>query len=436
VSDATPTPTRGLRRFVPVAAGVLTGPTRRFLVATILGAFGAGFTFSLFALYCVHIRHIPIGVATTIIAWEALVGLVVSPAYGTLIDRVGPSRVLAIALPIASVSIGAVGFAPTLPWIVLVMTLFSMFGAATWSAGTVLLTRIVAESHRTDVFGLNFMLLNVGIGVGSIVGTSIINLHSAATFQVVYLLTGACCLANFLALHSLRAHGGPPPVPEHHERSHEGWREVFSDRRLVHFLVPSLLMMVCGYGSVEAGIPLFVTGVAHLSVHVVGLVFFCNTSTIVLGQAFVIGGIRGRSRSLLLGVVGAAWGLSWLFATASVFIGVAAGVAALCVGQVIFALGETVFQPIAPVLVNELAPEHLRGRYNSLVGTMWTLSAVIGQLIAGAFLEFHQGRLWTVCLAAGAVLGGLGLTTLRRTLSPTEDGLLLEAGASSAATAT
>jgi MFS family permease len=192
-------------------------------------------------------------------------------------------------------------------------------------------------------------------------------------------------------------------------------------------MVPSLLMMVCGYGSVEAGIPLFVTGVAHLSVHFVGLLFFVNTTTIVLGQAFVLGSIRGRSRSLMLGVVGLAWGLSWLFATASLVVGVVAGVAALCVGQMVFAFGETVFQPIAPVLVNELAPEHLRGRYNSLVGTMWTLSAVIGQLTAGLFLEFHQGRLWTICLAAGAVLGGLGLTTMRRTLSAREDGRLQEA---------
>lgn len=421
------TPTRGLRRFVPVDADVLTAPTRRYLLATTLGAFGMGFSFALFALYCVHIRHIQIGIATSIIAWEAVIGLVVSPIYGTLIDRLGPSKVLAYSLPIAAVSIGTVGFAPTLPWILLVMTVSALFGSSMFSAGTVLLTRFVDESHRTDVFGLNFMLLNVGIGIGSIIGTSIINLRSAATFQLVYLLTAACFLASFVALRSLREYGGPPPVPEHHDRSHEGWREVVRDRRLVHFMVPSLLMMVCGYGSVEAGIPLFVTGVAHLSVHFVGLLFFFNTTTIVLGQTFVLGGIRGRSRSLMLGVVGLAWGLSWLFATASLMVGVVAGVAALCLGQIVFALGETIFQPIAPVLVNELAPEHLRGRYNSLIGTMWTLSAVIGQLTAGLFLEFHQGRLWTICLAAGAVVGGLGLTTMRRTLSAKEDGRIREA---------
>lgn len=422
MSNVTVTTKRGLRRLVPVDAAVLSGPTRRFLLATIVGALGSGFSFALFALYCVHIRHIHIGIATAIIAWEAVVGLVAAPFYGTLIDRVGPSKVIAVSLPISAVAIGSVGFAPTLPWILLVMTAFSLFGSAMWSAGTVLLTRFVAESHRTDVFGLNFILLNVGIGLGSVIGTQIIDLHSALTFQVVYLATGACFFANFVALHTLRSHGGPPPVPEHHQQRPEGWREVFQDRRLVHFLIPGLVMMVCGYGSVEAGIPLFVTGVAHLSVHYVGLLFFFNTSTIVLGQSLVLGGIRGRSRSAMLGVVGLAWGLSWLFATASLVVGVAAGVVALCIGQVVFALGETVFQPIAPVLVNELAPEHLRGRYNSLVGTMWTLSAVIGQLTAGLFLEFHQGRLWTICLAAGAVLGGLGLTTLRRSLTAGEDG--------------
>lgn len=44
-----------------------------------------------------------------------------------------------------------------------------------WGASTVLLTRIVLESRRTQVFGTNFQLIHVGIGIGSLAGTSIVS---------------------------------------------------------------------------------------------------------------------------------------------------------------------------------------------------------------------------------------------------------------------
>jgi MFS family permease len=75
--------------------------------------------------------------------------------------------------------------------------------------------------------------------------------------------------------------------------------------------------------------------------------------------------------------------------------------------------------------VNSLAPEHLRGRYNALVGLMWGVAGALGAPIAGLFFQFHAGRAWTIVLAAGAILGGIGLTTMRRVLTPEEDGRVL-----------
>lgn len=419
----TPPPQGRLRSLLPIEPELLRGPLGRYLCGTLLGALGMGVTFSLFALYCVDIRHISIIFATSVLTWEAILAVAISPMYGTLVDRFGPSRVLLVCMPVASIALGSLGFAPTLPWIVLVMTVAAAASAGFWGSANVLLTRLIGEEHRTNVFGLNFMLLNVGIGLGSIVGTSIVNLHDLGTFQFVYVLTGTFTLGNAAILYTLRGRGGPPELTEAHEALRgEGWREVLRDKRLMRFLVPSLLLMICGYGSIEAGIPLFATNVEHLPVHAVGLLFFFNTATIVLAQLFVLRGIAKRSRSLLCGVVGAAWGLSWLMATSSLFVGVVAAVSILCAAQIVFALGETIWQPVAPALVNDLAPEHLRGRYNALIGLVFGLSGAVGQSIAGVFLEFHQARLWTIFLACGAVVGGLGTTTLRRVLTAEEDG--------------
>jgi MFS family permease len=409
-----------------------TAPLRRFFLGTLLGAFGTGLTFALFVLYCVHLRHFSYLEASLLVAWEAVLGVALAPLYGTIVDRRGPSIVLTVTLPIVAVGLAAIGIASTFPEMFGVATLIAAGGAGMWSAFTVLITRIVVEEHRQDAFGINFWLINVGIGVGALVGTSIANLHDLRTFQVLYLLGALMALGDAALLFSLRRFGGPPATPEHHEQSKEGWREVMRDRRMVRMVVASLLVMVCGYGSIETGMSVFVTGVDHLSIHVVGLVIFFNTSTIIVAQLFMLRAIRGRSRSLLLGLVGLLWGGSWLLATASIFIGTAAAIVALCLGQVVFATGETIWQPVSPAVVNDLAPEHLRGRYNALIGIVWACSAAIGSLIAGVFFQLHAGPTWTVVMAGGAVLGGIGLTTMRHVLTAEEDGRAIDVASETA----
>ena len=301
-----------MRERLPFDVDALTDwPIRRFFIGTLLGAFGTGVTFSLFVLFCTHLRHFPVDVSTAMLAWEAILGVTMSPIYGTLVDRHGPSIVLTVVMPVTAVGIMLIGFASTVPLMFGVCTLIAAGGAGMWSAFTVLITRIVTEEHRQDAFGLNFMLINVGIGVGVLIGTSIASLHDLRSFQVLYVASGVLALGDAAMLFSLRQFGGKSAVTEQHpDLAKEGWTTVLRDRRMVRFAGFSLVLMVCGYGSIEAGLPLFATNVAHLSIHAVGILFATNTFTIIVAQLFVLAGIRGKSRSLLIGVVGVLWGSS------------------------------------------------------------------------------------------------------------------------------
>jgi MFS family permease len=421
VSEATLTTTTRRRDWLHRHTPFLTPEVQRFFLGTLLSAMGTGLILSLFVIYCVDVRHFPRLETTAIMAWEALLGVSVAPLYGSLVDRYGPSRVLTVTMPLGALGMAAIGFASTVPMMALVATFFAVVGAGGWSAFTTLMTRLVPEAHRTDAFGINFLLLNLGIGLGIVAGTTVANTSDLRSFQVVYLMSAAFAMSAAVAWFTLRHLGGPADLDEaaREATAGEGWREVLRDRRMVRFTLTSLCVMVCGYGSVEAGLPYFIRNVRHLSVHLVGVVFLINTLTIVIGQLFALRAIRGRSRSLVLGTVGLCWGVSWLFATASVYVGTVAAVVALCLGQVIFATGETLWQPVAPALVNDLAPEHLRGRYNSLVGIVWGVSAAIGQLLVGVF---PSGVAWTLFVAAGALAGGVGITTMRHVLTPEQDG--------------
>jgi len=86
------------------------------------------------------------------------------------------------------------------------------------------------------------------------------------------------------------------------------------------------------------------------------------------------------------------------------------------------ALGETLWSPVGPALVNDLAPEHLRGRYNAAFGLTWGLSGAFAPLVAGLFLGSHLAERWPYAVAVGALVGGALIYRLRPRLTPAEDG--------------
>jgi hypothetical protein len=117
-----------------------------------------------------------------------------------------------------------------------------------------------------------------------------------------------------------------------------------------------------------------------------------------------------------------AWATCWaLLATSSVFGQVVAAVL-IIVGISVFALGETVWSPSAPSLINDLAPGHLRGRYNAVGGLVWGVSGSIGPAFAGLVLGAGLGVVWALALAVGCLAAGLVMLSLRALLTPEQDG--------------
>ena len=57
----------------------------------------------------------------------------------------------------------------------------------------------------------------------------------------------------------------------------------------------------------------------------------------------------------------------------------------------VFPLGETLTQPTIPALVNDLAPDHLRARYNALSSAAFSLAAIIGPVTAGWLIGHSLG---------------------------------------------
>ena len=101
-------------------------------------------------------------------------------------------------------------------------------------------------------------------------------------------------------------------------------------------------------------------------------------------------------------------------------------VAAIVVGMGLFGLGETLWAPVAPAIVNDLAREDLRGRYNALQGMTWTVGSIVGPASAGMLIGHDLPHVWVGCVVGGTALAAVLFLRLRRHLTDAQDGLSRE----------
>jgi MFS family permease len=405
----------------------MTPVVRRVLYGNFLSQIGNGLTAPLLIVYLGQVRGMGTAVAGLVLAYMAVVSLLLLPVSGILVDRLGPKPILMCGLLVEAVGVALIAQVGSVPSAFAVATVVSAGGSFTWSPQSALLGRLTTSDERQRVFGIQFMLLNLGIGVGGLLAASLVTVADPGTFEWLYRADALTYLTYFVVLLTLRGVGvGPVPMDMDGQGATGpgGYRELWRDRTLVRVAALGLVLLSCGYGAVEVGMPVLVTIVNGLSVSWVGIVYAVNTMTIVAMQMVTLRIIKNRSRSRLMALVAALWAVSWLVTGMSGLMSQTAAIVAICVGSAIFAVGETLWSPIAPALINDLAPEHLRGRYNSVQSLVWGVSGVLGPGLTALLLGAGLTGLWIAMVVAGCMLAGYLALRLHAHLSPALDGRL------------
>jgi MFS family permease len=397
---------------------------RRLVLGNTLSALGTGFTLPFLLIYLTRVRGFAIPTAGYAIATLGIVGLATVPVMGSLSDRVGPWRVLVGALVFEGFGTAGLAFV-TRPWhAFVVLAVLAVGQAAAWPAQAALIAVLVPSERRPRVFAVQFALLNLGIGIGGAVSGVLVDIKDVGSFRTIYLLDSLSFVAYLVMLLTIRQAHAPPPVPTSSAGLAEpgGYLAIARDRVFLRVCGVTLLMSISGYGQVVSGFPAFVSDVAHVSTRVIGFAFAANTAVIVGAQLWVEKRLVGRRRTRALAGVAVIWALSWLVIGSSALLAGAPGAAAVIVGLGLFGLGETLWAPTGASLVNDIAPPHLRGRYNALSALTWQASAVIGPVIAGALLGARLPTVFIGLLVAVLLCVAVLAIRLERFLSPAQNG--------------
>lgn len=383
---------------------VLNPKSRKMVLGICLNAIGGGMTLSLLLVYLHDMRGFTNTFGGFLLAWGAIVSIIASTPMGALVDRIGPKKVMIVGLLLNSAAAFSLAFVTTHLHVILALTAINIAGQAIWPSQSVVLTRVTPEENRSKIFGLNFMLLNLGLGLGGLIGSLIIQEGSLRSFQWMYWIDAATFLIYLGIILSLHGEGLDKYEPKADELEQGTYRDLFKIKPLVLLGTGGIILFTFGYGVIQAGVPIFATQFLGLSPKWLGLIFGVNTIAIFTLQPLVMRILERYSKYNALIAIGIIWSASWIFVGVAPALPLVASGIALCLSQLVFAIGEMVQAPVIPTLANELAPENIRGRANAFMSLQWSISGVAGPAITGLMLGADRPGLWVASMFVGSFL--------------------------------
>jgi MFS family permease len=368
----------------------------------LLNSFGNGVVFPFLFIYLNNVHGFSAGTVGLILATNGAVSLVASPVAGSLVDRFGGRRTLFGALLVLALAYGSYAFV-TQPWQGFLASVGAGIGnGAFWPAQGSLLAGLTPPFQRPAAWGMQRVMMNLGIGLGGIVGGLIASTSDPTTFETLFVVDAATFLAYAVVLLA-RVPEVPPARAEHEAPGR--YADVLRHRVFVGVIALNALFITAGMAQLEL-LPAYMTNEAGVTEKGVGFVFFVNTMVIVLAQLPVTRLAAGRRRMGLFALLGASWALAWLLTpVVGTFAAGATATALFALTQVVFALGECLHGAVQGPLVADLASPALIGRYMALSAFSWQLGFTIGPAIGGFLLGVSPSGLWLVAAAGCAVTG-------------------------------
>lgn len=390
----------------------LNAPVTRLLAGGVVNHLGNGMVFPFLLIYLHQVRGIPLGTAGAVVSVMGIAGIAALPISGSLVDRFGALLILR-----GGVALSLVGYSMMplvhVAWQALPVCVVIGIGSAVYfPAATTLLNGLVTEDERHHAYAMQRVAMNVGFGLGGLLGGAITRVDRPGTFTAVYLLDALTFAAYLLVVR-------PLPDTERTRSEHHvlapvafvrGLREAVVGRFARRLLALDLLIATMFTFGFEL-MPAHASASLGQSTTVIGVLFLANTATVTVLQLPVSRALRGRRRIPAFQLMGACMGALMALVLASGDRDAATVTMLLGIGVCTFGIGEAILGAVRGPLQAEVAPAGTLGRYTALSQAVHQSGSSLTRAAGGALLAASPAALWwlAVALAACIVGGASGL---------------------------
>ncbi|TDO52977.1 MFS transporter [Kribbella sp. VKM Ac-2571] len=391
--------------------GLLRDPVERALASAVAAlALSRGMFFAVSALYFtrgVGLSPTAVGIGLTV---AGAVGVLASYAGGWLSDRCGADRLQQWALAANGVALLGYALARDVVTFVLVAACVSASRGLQSTAQMTLLARWYVGPERVAVRARLRVVMNVGIGIGTLLAGLALVVDTATAYRLTVVLVGAITTLGTIPLAGLRRRVSGLAERMDASASTEAPRgpSPLKDRTYVTSTVLNALLAI-HFALTSVGIPLWVADHTEAPTVVVSALLVVNTAYVALFQVRASRGtqdLRTAGRSVRrAGLLLLAACL--LFALAG-HLGAAAATGVLLLGALASSAGETRGEAGSWGMAFELADPARAGAYQGLSQTGLALALMLGPAVVTTTAIDHGTLGW---IALGALFALTGTAT-------------------------
>jgi len=401
----------------PALIPALPRATWVVLSGDFVSAVGSGLTLPCLFVYAHQVRHLGYEMAGLVVASIALASLAGNPLGGALAGRWSPRRAVMAGLVVAAGGSVALALARPAGALFAASCLLGLGVSVIWPAQDSLLATVAGPGGLSAVFSVRHASFNAGLGLGALVAAAVVSVAHPGTFTAVYLADACSFLAFIPVLARLRLpeQDATEPIPSEPIPSGPkpgSFRQVLRDKAFLRVWVLTAFIVTVTFGQFQSSFPGYATRPGGIGTHGLSLAFAADMLTVMVMQLFVLRWLAGHRRTTGVALAATAWAASWAVVIVGGHLGGgAAAETAFIAAMVIFAIGETLFSPTLPAVINDLAPPEAVGRYNGLGVLAFTTGFLLGPVGGSALLGRRGTGLFTVLTLAclGAAVAALSL---------------------------
>jgi MFS family permease len=333
------------------------------------------------------------------------VGLLFSgPLGGVLADRIGRRATMLLGLVLGGLAVAALAFVRAPAALGAAVLAAALAGELYRPAAQAMIADVVPPGDRLRAYGLVYWAVNLGWTLG----LSLAGFLAERSWKALFLADTLTSLL-FAGIVLLRIPETRPVAPGRAAAAGGSLGEVARDRDLVLFLGLHLSALLV-FTQFQLAAPLDMA--AHgITPSTFSLLMALNGIGVLVLQPTVGPWLRRFDAGRLLAASAVLFGLG--FGTNAF----ARTTPAYAAGVALWTVGEVLAFPVANAIVADLAPVHLRGRYQGAFTMSWGVAFTVSPLVAGEVLSrLGAPALWAGCLAVGLAVaaGHLAIAPARR----------------------
>ncbi|WP_053360655.1 MFS transporter [Bacillus sp. FJAT-27251] len=377
------------------------------LAGTVLARGSAYMTLPFLAIYLsstMELHPVLIGITIGI---SPLTGTIGGFFGGYLSDKFGRKPVMLWSV----FGIGLVYFgflmAEAPGWFILFNALNGLAGSFFEPTSQALISDLTAKEKRMRAFSLRYTAINIGASVGPLLGAYLALSSAKSAFLLtggVYLLYGAVLLYVLNAF-KIKSQAGGERI------AISSSIKIIGRDKALGFLILGSILVNLGYAQVESNLPQHLSLSIENSVFVYSVLLSLNAGLVVLLQ-MPISHYAERFRTMSVMMAGAVFMAAGLMG-----FGLVNGWGIALMSMALLTIGEILIFPSSSYLIDQIAPEHMRGTYFG-AAQFRKLGHFAGPILGGFLLSGAGGLVLFAAMAVFVLCSTLFFVMGNRVVAP------------------